>query len=488
MRKILGLSVATCLLLAGCSIGSSGGSSNTSHPVGWQQCDGGECATLKVPLDYAKPKGQQINLALFRIPATDPSQRVGSLLVDPGGPGEPGTDFLRAFASRLPSEVQQKFDVVAWDPRGTGKSTRVECDLSLDYLFDGVDYMTTNPAGLDNVFRVNDKFARDCKAKSGNLLAHVGTIDSARDMDRIRGALGDSKLNYLGYSYGTTLGAEYAKLFTQKIRAMVLDGAVDPSLSSEQSSIQQSKGFELALQDFFNWCGADRSCKFWNHGDPGAAFDKLAAEIEANPLPVKSPEGRVLGPTQFNLGTALLLYGGRLSWPTLADSLAAVQKGDGAELLNAFDQYVGRNSDGTYDNSYESFLSINCVDSTSLDRNGFIKLGDDSAAAAPRFGRASALLGAACKDWPVHDLLPPEAIHAKGAPPILVIGTTGDPATPVEWARALASQLDSGHLLIYNGEGHTAFVTASNTCINNDVVAYLVNLTVSPNGAECSSN
>jgi pimeloyl-ACP methyl ester carboxylesterase len=449
-------------------------------PLEWRKCDGGECARLGVPLDDAAPEGKQIELALLRVPARDREHRIGALLANPGGPGASGVEFARALRNDVPATLRDRFDIVGWDPRGTGDSTHVDCGTDLDYLFE----LTTAPAD-DEQRRVLEaagkRLADECRQLSGDLLAHISSLSTVRDMDRIRAALNEDKLTFLGFSYGTYLGALYAQTFPDRVRAFVLDGAIDPALTAEQSLVQQAQGFELALHDFLADCSAHTSCAFHSRGDAVSAFDALDARLTGTPLRV---HGRVLSPAELDLGISAALYR-RDDWGALADALAAASKGDGSGLLELFDSYVSRAPDGSYSNEWPAFVAISCLDGPVLgDAAAYEHLAPLAAAPAPHFGASNVGLGIPCAFWPVAPVGPVGAVHAPGAPPILVIGTTGDPATPIAWSQALAAELGSGHLLVHEGEGHTAFLNG-NTCVEDAVVAYLVDQTVPPDGTVC---
>jgi pimeloyl-ACP methyl ester carboxylesterase len=453
--------------------------------IDWHACDGGECGTLSAPLDYAHPERGQVSLALLRVKARDPSRRVGSLLLNPGGPGGSGVDFLRDFVARVPSELRDRFDLVSWDPRGTGTSTSVQCGTDLDYLF-AADTSPDTPAEEQALEVASKRFADACEQGSAALLPFISSDATARDMDRIREAVGDRKLTYLGYSYGTYLGTIYAHDFPGNVRALVLDGAIDPAVPPAETTIQQAEGFEHALDDFFAWCATTRSCAFRSGGNPSAAYDALARDVDAHPLTTRvDGERRVLGPTEFDLAVSTPLYGGRPAWPILADALAHARNGDGSDLLRLFDEQVERQTGGRYGDQYPAFLAISCLDGPSIgDVTTLRALEQTAAERAPRFGASNVGLGMACAFWPVPAVNRPGAITAPGAPPIVVIGTTGDPATPIDWARGLASELGSGRLLIYRGEGHTAF-PADDECLDPAVIRYLVDLRVPPDGTTC---
>jgi pimeloyl-ACP methyl ester carboxylesterase len=466
--------------------GGRGDRATTTSALVWHDCNGGQCATLRVPLDYTRPAGAQIQLALLKVPARDQGRRIGSLLVNPGGPGASGVDLARGIAGQLPSELRSRFDIVGWDPRGTGDSTAVDCGERLDYLF-APDASPDNAVEQHAVESASKQFADACARGSGPLLPFISSDATAQDMDRIRAAVGDDKLTYLGYSYGTYLGTLYAHAFPGRVRALVLDGAVDPALSARELTIQQAQGFELALNDFFTDCADNRGCAFYSNGDPQRAYESLEARIDAHPIVSRhGSRTRVLGPTQYELGVTEALYGGRATWPLLATALAHARSGDPTDLLGLFDDTVHRDAGGQYSNEYPAFLAISCLDGPSLGNLDTVRqIEADARIAAPHFGASNVTLSLPCEFWPVPPVHPTAGpISAPGAPPIVVIGTTGDPATPVAWARGLATELGSGRLLLHRGEGHTAF-PAGDSCLDGAVVDYLVRLVAPTDGTTC---
>jgi pimeloyl-ACP methyl ester carboxylesterase len=463
--------------------------------LAWVPCGqgGAQCATLTVPMDWSHhdpaAAGRTVSLALIRYPATGPaSQRIGSLLVNPGGPGASGVEYVRDGLSSIPDAIRQRFDIVGFDPRGTGSSDPVHCETGaqLDRLYALPPYPTTTAqtTTLDDASRQE---ALACKAKLGPLLPHLSTEDAARDLDAIRAALGEAKITYLGYSYGTYLGATYAQLFPTHIRAMVLDGAIDPSLSGTQALASQADGFEGAFDAFATWCAGNTQCAFGqtyrSSADLQAAYEKLAASVAAHSLSAPRPVTSGL----FLEGTLVTLYS-RSSWPLLGTALASAQSGSGALLLTLADQFLGRNADGSYDPEGEANLAVNCLDHTyPMTTAQANALATSLASSAPIFGRAIAWSGLGCAYWQAPVERTPGPIAATGSPPILVVGTTRDPATPYAQAQALARQLAAGSLLTYDGDGHTAYRATGSACVIGVVDAYLTSLAAPPRatGAHC---
>ena len=455
-------------------------------PVAWTACQGAagpsgfECATLRVPLDYANPRGATIGIALDRRRAT--GTRTGSLLVDPGGPGASGVDFLPSAVGLLSSSVLSHFDVVGFDPRGVARSDPVTCadGPGLDRYFD-LDPAPPGAAGFQALMAGAKTFDLGCQARSGAILPYVGTDNVARDMDQIRQAVGDAKLTYLGLSYGTFLGATYADLFPTRVRAMTLDGAVDPVLDAVTANLAQSAAFDKELDAFLADCAAHASCAWKPGGNLQVAFDALMNRIRASRLP--GIGARTLGPGEALYGVAAPLYD-RSSWPDLAEALNLAEHGDGSLLLQFFDAYAERNPDGSYGNEQEAFTAVSCMDQpwptdpAVLQRDAVTAARD-----APHFGVADLYGGLTCTFWPVTPTGRPHAIRAVGSPPIVVVGTTGDPATPYSGAQALAAELARGVLVTRVGDGHTGYAFSS--CVRQAVDAYLLDLVVPARGLTC---
>ena len=489
LRRVL--SLALCIAIASFTVVTTAPIANAAWKASapklqWKGCGGGnECAKLTVPLDYDHPdNGRTIKVALLRAPATDRKQRIGSLLLNPGGPGAPGTQFARDFASVLPDELRQRFDIVGFDPRGSGDTSPVKCEDNLDDVF-AADYSPDTPAERTDLANRLQQLAQSCEARSGDLLPYVSSESTVRDMDRIRRAVGDKKLTYVGYSYGTYLGTLYAKLFPTKVRALVLDGAIDPNLSGIEIGAEQAGGFERSLDAFLAQCAQNRRCPFYNGGDTAGAFDRLAAQVDAQPLPARN--GRSLGGGEFDLAVAQALYSGKEGYSRLEQALAAAERGDGQRLLALSDEYTGRHEDGTYDSSQPAFWAIGCRDGPAVGGPEAYQAAEAQfRAAAPRVGVALLNAGLVCAYWPVPPVPSVAPVQITGTPPILVIGTTNDPATPLKWAQGLAGEISSSALLIAEGTQHTAFVTAFNRCVDDHVVRYLVDLRPPPNDTKCN--
>jgi pimeloyl-ACP methyl ester carboxylesterase len=449
--------------------------------IEWRDCgDDVECGGLVVPLDYTKPSGDTITLALERRHAR--KERVGALLVNPGGPGASGFPLVDDASGYFGDPLLDHFDIVSWDPRGVGKSSPIECLGNLDFFF-SVDHSPDNAAEVDANERASKRIADACKQHSAKILPFLSSKSTVRDMDRIRAALGESKLTYLGFSYGTYLGALYADTFPTKVRAMVLDGALDPSVDFVHAALDQSNGFDSALDAFFAHC-QKTGCKFGGD-DPRGAYERLEAQVDQETVPGKvGGERRELGPGELDLGVATALYSGEAGWDVLADALRDLAKGDSSLMLSLSDSYTDRKPGGKYDNSFEAFLGIGCLDSPAPPLDQLPAVADEIAKAAPYFGASTVWLSGPCSAWPVPADGTPAPIHAKGAPPIVVIGTSNDPATPLKWAQALASQLESGRLVVYEGEGHTAYANGDK-CVDDVVHSYLIDKKLPAVGKRC---
>jgi pimeloyl-ACP methyl ester carboxylesterase len=453
----------------------------TPVALAWQPCeDEFECAVLPVQLDADDPEAGSIELAVTRRPAPEPSQRIGSLVITPGGPGASAVDYLQAAWEQVPAPVRERFDLVAVDPRGVGRSTRVQClsTAELDDYF-AIDPDPDDAAELQTLQDSNRVLVEGCVRQSGAVLPYVSTPDAADDLDLLRASLGDDGLTYLGYSYGTAIGAAYLDRYPERVRAMVLDGGIDPTLRWDELLAGQSTGFDTALTAFLDDCERTR-CAFRDavDGDLFAAYDALAARIETERLPADGD--RTLGPGEFSLGVGAGLYSRANGWPAIAQGLAQAQDGDGSTLLALSDSYLDRDDSG-YSGVSEANLAVNCTDRPwPREVDPYLELADRVEAAAPRFGRAIALSGLGCAQWPVEAQRTPGPVTGEGAPPVVVIGTTRDPATPYAWSQALASQLSSGVLVTYDGDGHTVYRAGAPDCVRGPVDDYLLTGTAPP--------
>jgi len=480
------------LLLAGCGYGGALAPVRTSIPTGesvapgleayyhqvltWSGCgDATECATALVPLDWADPARESISLALARHRATG-DDRIGSLLVNPGGPGRSGVDFVTSALTLLVDEkLKSRFDIVGFDPRGVGKSTSVRCYEPKE--MDGYLYgVSAEPRGSDARLRDDEAraadFAAACKNRSDHLLPHVNTVSAAKDLDLLRAVLGETKLNYLGFSYGTLLGATFAGLYPANVGRMVLDGALDPALSNLDRMLGQAAGFENALRSYLADCLAKSECPFAGSVDEGMnTVRALLDSVDARPL--VNHDGRALSGSTLLMAVVSALYS-EATWKRLGEMFKSVMAGDANVAFQLVDHYFGRTPEGQYTgNGTEAFVAITCSDydfrTDDASRQAFVR----QLAAAPILGPYLDSDAIQCRTWPIKRSASPVAIRAEGAAPILVVGTTNDPATPYQWAQNLAGQLVSGHLVTREGEGHLAY-NRSNSCVDNAVDDYLL--------------
>jgi pimeloyl-ACP methyl ester carboxylesterase len=456
--------------------------------VKWTSCSpsGFQCGTVRVPLDYAHPDKGTIDIALNRKPATDQGNRIGSVLTNPGGPGASGIQFLQGEAASM-SNLNRRFDLIGFDPRGIGQSAPVRCLTGPEEdTFNAIDSVLDDQREKQTYIDADKNFAAGCMQRSAQVLPFVDTVSAAKDLDLIRAALGDDKLTYLGFSYGTFLGQTYAHLFPTHVRALALDGVLDPSLSANDLLLAQLVGFEHNLQAFLAECTSRKSssspCAYAASGDPGTKLTNLMTRLDTSPMPVGS---RALTRSLAVIGVLLGLYSESF-WPTLDQALTATDQGSGGLLLRLADFYLARNADGTYDNETDANFAVNCLDRpVPTDVATYDQLGPQYAKVSPLFGPAFQYSNLGCAYWPVPPTGHAGPLSADGAPPILLVGGTGDPATPYAWAQAVNRQLAGSVLLTRNGNGHTSY--DASTCAHAAIDAYLINLTLPAVGAVCSS-
>jgi pimeloyl-ACP methyl ester carboxylesterase len=439
-------------------------------------------ATMQVPLNWADVGSPKITITVLRIRSATQHDRLGSLVINPGGPGGSGVDAALDLAVlELPAAILNRFDIVGFDPRGIGLSHPLKCitnkekDAELSLAADP----TTDAAWQQSIADATS-VATECYKAYGSNLTYYSTAETVRDMEALRAKLGDPKLTYLGYSYGTLLGAEYASAFPGKVRALVLDGAIDPTLSSIDQDKAQAAGFELAFSHFAKACTA-KACKLGS--DPQQFVMALMAKAAANPIPSgDKKDKRKAGDGAVLLGVISALYD-QTQWAPLTTALVDANKGDAAGILALDDAYNERMSDGTYSNIEDADAAIGCADVTQRPTMAQARAFEPQwRADNPLFGGAAASGLRFCSLWKA----PPDqpiVVADNQAPPIMVIGTTGDPATPIAGAGHLATLLGSGRLLVWQGDGHTAY--PKTTCVTGDVDNYLINLTLPPVGATC---
>jgi len=451
----------------------------------WKPChDGFYCATLRVPFDYSRPGWRQFLLPVVKLPALISSERRGSLVINPGGPGGSGVQYVLAARSEFSTVVLDHYDVVGFDPRGVGGSVpalRCMSGPALDKYFSTDDFGTDLPA----LEAENRLYAQSCSRNAGDLLPYVGTRDAARDMDVLRAALGSSPLTYLGKSYGTYLGTWYAALFPSHVGRLVLDGAVGPTVSGLELDTTQAEGFETAFGQFASWCVGSSSCPLGAR--PVPEVQALLASATKSPLTNGLGDGQVADGALLLNGIASALYS-KTYWPVLETGLQDAFAGNGTVLVELANLLMERSSNGTYSNLADVDTAVNCIDRPwPRSLPAWEAAAGSASRAAPLFGAALVWGSLACAYWPVpaSPLPSSSSIRAGGAAPILVVGDLRDPATPYRWAVSLASDLSSGVLLGWRGEGHTSYFEGS-SCIDNYVNNYFLSGTLPRTGTVCS--
>ena len=447
----------------------------------WKPCHTQlQCATFRVPLDYAHPTGARITITAARALATGPSR--GALVVNPGGPGGSGIEYIADPKYAASATARRNFDLVSFDPRGVGESTPLWClrGKQLD-AFLNVTPAPTTAAERAAVVRAGTSLAAACQRENAALLPHLSAVDIARDMDVLRGLLGEARLRYLGKSWGTVLGTVYAALFPSRVGSFVLDGPVDLQVPPLKATYQQGQGFETAIDHFIAWCLRQGSCPLG--ATPAAAKARLVsfiAGLDGHPLPT-ADRARPL--TEAQALTAIIgpLYLTSGGWQWLLTGLTpALTTGNGAALQSIFDWFVERNPDGTYANNTNTVIyAMNCLDQRSAVRSAAQaqQLAATWSRTLPVMGATMAWSDLPCASWPVHAAIDIAKLRVHNVPPILVVGATYDPATPLPWARGLASELPGARLLIRSGDGHTSYANGD-TCIDHSVDAFLLSTDV----------
>ncbi|MFE6053332.1 alpha/beta hydrolase [Kitasatospora sp. NPDC056446] len=513
-RALPALAVASALaLLSGCT-GAGGAGRTGSRPpldervaattapalrafydqrIDWRPCpdqDGADrdaaavrCATLTVPLDYADPGGRTIDVALARVPAADPRRRLGALLLNPGGPGNSGVDTVRWGWKGYP-ELHERYDLVGFDPRGAGATTPVHCldDRTRD------QWNATDDQAYDH----GRVLADACRAAHADLLPHLATRDTARDLDVLRGALGERKLDFLGFSYGTHLGALYAEEFPDRTGRLALDGAVEHSVPPMGLNVEQAAAAETAFRAFATACATDDPGTCPLGADPAAAPQRLADFLDGlRSRPLRAADGRTLTAALGWDAARNVLDDGHRSWPRLVDALApAFTQGQADDLLALADGSNGRAEDGRYATAADAYTAISCADALAQPTEAELRAAlADLAVRAPLTSRHApvvALLDPDCRSWPYRSPERPHAVRAPGSAPILVIGSTGDPVTPYPWAQRLAAGLEHGVLLTREGDGHTAYDKSG--CVRAAVAGYLLDGRMPAAGTVCGSD
>jgi pimeloyl-ACP methyl ester carboxylesterase len=458
-------------------------------PVVWTPCSSIlQCGSVAVPLDYAHPSGPMISIAVARRPAADPAQRIGSLVINPGGPGGSGIGDLSTELSVLTPGLLDQFDIVSFDPRGVQRSSPVTCSGSSGATTTTTttspaapaqlpDPVPTTSAAVKALVAGDRSYAAQCQRLSGKILPFVSTEYAAYDLDRIRQALGDTRLTFIGHSYGTLLGATYAQLFPTHVRAMVLDGALDPAESTQQMATEQAESFEANLGSFITWCASTPSCGWRPEGDPTAAILALIAQSQAHPLPAGGTALAGAADIYYALVAGL---GATSDWPKLGAAVAQAAAGDGTEVAQMADAYTS----GGSSNATDAERAIDCLDHPVPAISAFPAMAANAAVQAPVFGPLLDWTWAGCAVWPVKATRTPAPTTAVGSPPILVTGTLHDPVTPYRWSVSLAGELQHGVLVTWDGSSHVAYFYSP--CVRAIDQAYLLDGTVPAAGTTCS--
>ena len=451
----------------------------------WSECELGECAEATVPIDYEDPSAGFTTIAMAGAAATGTDDKIGTLFINPGGPGGSGIELLGFFTLVASPEVLASYDVVGFDPRGVGQSDPLGCldTEGLDELL-SADVDPDDQQSVDDYTALVDGQGEACLETNPELSQHVTTVETAMDLDVLRALAGDDELHYIGFSYGTFLGTTYAALFPDNVGRLVLDGAMDPSLTAAQTGLRQAGGFQLAFDDYAADC-VENDCAL------GASVEEIEQQVidlfattADGPLPTDDPD-RSLTQAYAFYGVAQQLYAEE-SWPFLTEALASAFEGDGSLLLGSADEYSRRTPDGYLNNQAQANSAINCLDDQIAPEPDSTPTEEDFLEASPLFGAiAYGFVEVGCDGWPIAPTVEAPDYTAEGAAPILVVGTTGDPATPIESAQKLAELLDSGVLLTREGEGHTAYLEG-NPCITSIIDAYLLEGTVPEDGTTCS--
>ncbi|MDT5091232.1 MAG: hypothetical protein QOH60_595 [Mycobacterium sp.] len=466
-------------------------------PIAWDKCitttgatnpllDSARCGKLGVPVDYANPDEATASIFVVKFPAT--GKKIGSLVINPGGPGESGVNTALTLAQSLPDEIRQSFDLVGFDPRGVARSRpALWCNSDAENDAVRADPMVDySPAGVAHIEEVTKEFVQRCIDKTGKeFLANIGTANVVKDLDLLRAALGDAKLTYLGYSYGTRIGSGYAEAYPENVRAMVLDGAIDPNMDPIEADIRQAKAFQQAFDEYAANCASAPDCPLGT--DPVKAVERyhsLVDPLVSHPAATTDPRG--LSYSDAIVGTILPMYSKSL-WPGLTTALREIAGGRGDKMLKLADQYMQRDQKGHYTNATDARSAVSCVDRPPVTDRTKAADEDRRLREAAPFMSYGQFTGNAplntCAFWPVPPTSQPHTISVRDVPPVLVISTTGDPATPYQAGVDLARQL-SGSLLTYDGTQHTVALQG-NTCVDDIVTKYLVDLNLPAKDARC---
>ena len=479
IKRKIAVALTSLLLLTSCGAAEldplSSLTEYQSQELDWRDCYGNyQCSNLLVPINYQDLSVGALSLALLRYQALDQDRRIGSLVVNPGGPGASGLDYAYNAENIVSPAILERFDIVGFDPRGVGESAPIKClsDAETDASFAADSKPDNDTEFVELITDAKDYFAK-C-AENTEHLTDYSTLNSARDLEILRSALGDQKLNFLGKSYGTYLGTLYAELFPDNVGRFVLDGAVDPNADNRESTIGQAIGFESALNAFISDCLKISACAFT--GSLQSARNQIV-ELLANTSnsPLKSKSDREVTESLVLLGIASALYDSESGWPVLRDAFKEATLGSGESFLKLADKYAGRQENGGYlNNENDALQVISCIDQNELETVSTFKKGVvELAKKAPIFGPYLAYAGFACRYLPNLSEVEQLEIANLETKPILIIGTTRDPATPYKWAQALAKIFSSSVLISLDGDGHTGHGRGS-TCVDLAVDRYLL--------------
>jgi len=462
------------------------------------------CAVISVPLDYANPKGETISIAMKKRAATGGHSQ-GALFINPGGPGDSGVSFAERAGNAFSPDLLSAYDIIGFDPRGVGSSTAITCSSDDDSSSSPAEPSATGTPSAGSTLSAGtasggesyeewaestrqsfQELTEQCASHTepAALLDHVDTVSAARDLDILRALAGQEKLNYLGFSYGTYLASVYAETFPGNTGRMVLDGAIDPSLSLAEQGLGQAKGFEQALRTYVDYCQNSTGCPLSGGTDAGVQqIRDLITSANSTPLATGDPNRTVTG---ADIVTALseYLYTTEQNWEPLNKALdQAINHRDGSAFVASEEQDTSSKDDGG-----GAFQAVTCLDyPVEGDKTTWAAQYEQAKREAPVFADSAVGMDLVCSVWGHNGTRKPTQIHARGAAPILVVGTTGDPATPYAWSKSLAEQLDSGQLLTWEGNGHTAY-GGDASCVNDAVDAYLISGTMPKKGLTCHGN
>ena len=501
MRRVAvaALAVATLLGATGCGLfgsadnGDRGPGNNQAElsryygqSVTWSACEGSyQCAQYQVPLDYSNPAGESITIKMLKSPAKDPTKRLGSLVVNPGGPGGSGIEFAQYASGTISSSVLDQYDVIGFDPRGVAKSTPIECldGPQTDQLIATLGAPAT-ATQEQRVVQVSRELGANCHERSPSLTPAIGTTAAARDMDILRQLLGEDKLNFLGISYGSLLGLMYADQFSSRVGRFVLDGVIDPAISNADLARGQANGFQVALARFIADCPKHKDCPLPSGEAAGLnKIDSWLTTIATAPIPAQA--NRPLNRTLAVNGIVSSLYDENDGWPQLRPALAAGFKGNGKPLLEMVDSFTGREPDGSYrSNAVDALYAVSCLDRPDrADAAQTHQFAQEWSTTAPTFGPELAWANLPCATWPAPASFVPHAVTAATEIPVVLVGTRYDPATPYAWAEAVSKQLPNNRLVTYEDDGHTGY--GDNSCVNRAVDEFLIAGQPPTPGATC---